>query len=233
MILAKGGRDSIWNTWKYIKDKRNRHKTWMIVCCILLLFALAGIVILGFAANPLMNAGGVALWHSDLCGIWEFPSDSTSDEAATRSDVVLRLKEARAGEYAKYCYEPLSSNQPLPVYCNFFAQKNISFEESHPWECPFPNKTACIGSQAVTFDTGKLDASYLGINMENPYQFRRNATCVPLNVNEPYVQSEDHNGTQVFKYYYGKWNDADDDTEPLFDTTGDPFGWNVPTYDVR
>jgi hypothetical protein len=51
-------------------------------------------------------------------------------------------------------------------------------------------------------------------------------------VDEPYVKTEDSNGTKVFKYYYGRWKDEDDETIPLHDTEGNPFYWPVPTYDL-
>lgn len=193
------------------------------------MIALFLVFALGVFAPPLMTVGGMALWSSDVCGIWEFPTWDTTDEEATRKDVILRQKEARAGEYAKYCYEPWSSNQPLPVYCNFFSHSNVPFEMKKSHKCPFRNRDVCLGSDIVTFDTGLLPASYLGVNQKSPRRFRRTATCAPLNVSAPYVREVEEDGEQVFEYLYGKKTYSD---EPLFNTSGNPFNWTVPTYDM-
>jgi hypothetical protein len=221
------------NTWLYVLE-RNDHWFWIFGCLFVLLGTQFLVLLLGYFANPWLLSSKAAIWHSDICGVWEFPSENTTAEEATRADVVLRHKEARAGEYAKYCYEPWSRSQPLPVYCDFFAHRNIPFEETRSYGCPFPNSSICAGSQVVRFDTGKQPASILGINQAKPYVFRKTATCVPLSVEEPYVrETETTDGNKLFKYYYGREVASDDPEEPLFDTSGSPFYWTVPTYDAR
>lgn len=228
--LVSGGRDSTWNAFRYITGRGNPDKLWILLCWVILMIALFLVFSLGVVAPPLMTPGKSALWASDVCGIWEFPTWDATDEEATKKDVILRQKEARAGEYAKYCYEPWSSNQPLPVYCSFFARKSIQFDTKRSHRCPFRNQYVCLESEVVTFDTGLLPASVLGINQKNPRRFRRTATCAPLNVSEPYVLESTQDGIPTFQYLYGSKVDSG---KPLFDTTGDPFNWTVPTYDAR
>lgn len=107
-----------------------------------------------------------------------------------------------------------------------FYQPNINFNSSYTYFCPFEDSDLCVkGAPAVTFDTGLVEASSLGINAapEDIYKFRRSSTCVPLNVDFPYVKTRDRNGTTVFDYYYGQISDDDYSREATLTSLGSPF----------
>jgi hypothetical protein len=80
----------------------------------------------------------------------------------------------------------------------------------------------------VTFDTGLIDANSVGINDKHGYHFRRSTTCVPLNTDAPYVRNETTDGIPAFSYRYGERIGRKD----TFSSSGDPFKWLAPTYDV-
>ncbi|KAF3761992.1 hypothetical protein M406DRAFT_74910 [Cryphonectria parasitica EP155] len=206
----------------------------LILVYIILVALWIGRVIGGVFAAKVMT-DGVALWYSPRCGVWEFDSDNSGDGAASRHDVFDRGKESRAGDYAKSCYSPPHAFQSM--FCNFFYQPNISFSTSSwTYECPFKDRNLCMkGTQAVTFDTGLVDASLLGINAppEETYKFRRSSTCTPLSIGSPYVRSKDVNGSTVFDYYYGQIHDGENVKESTFSSTGNPFNIRLPAYNVE
>lgn len=191
-----------------------------------------GRVIGGIFAAEVMT-DGTALWSSQHCGVWAFDSDNSGDSAATRQDVLDREKESRAGDYAKSCYDTPHVLQSMS--CTFFHQPNISFSSSYTYVCPFEDPGLCVkGAPAVTFDTGLVEASRIGINAppEDTYKFRRSSTCAPLSVDFPYVKSKDMNGTTAFDYYYGQISDGVYGRESTFSSVGSPFNVRLPSYDV-
>lgn len=92
-----------------------------------------------------------------------------------------------------------------------------------------------VGTQAVTFDTGLIDASVLGINAkeDDTYKFRRSSTCAPVSIDYPYVQSKEMNGTMVYEYYYGAIDDDADSSAATFSSIGNPFNMPLPVYNVE
>jgi hypothetical protein len=228
---SNGGRELFVNSVGYVLRKGSRYKIWLtfLGTAVLTLFvarAVAGV----FSAH--VATGRVALWSSDHCGVWQFDSDRAGEGASTRADVYDREKEFRAGEYAKYCYD--TSDKLQSMYCGFFYQPNISFTTSYSYECPFADEEVCVlGSPAVTFDTGLVDASNIGVNDKVTYKFRRWTTCSPLNVGPPYVRNQTTNGTTTFYYYYGQTVDGDKITNYTFSSTGNPFSWLAPAYHVK
>ena len=225
---SSGGRDLCIKTVTYALDGRNRHK---------LTLALVGLVVFGsFVArtfvgvlSALIATNSSAIWASEKCGLYRFNSDGIGEEAAARADVYDRAKEARAGEYAKYCYNS-TSPATLPMRCGFFYETEIKFSTTYQDECPFPKDDICAhGSQAVTFDTGLVGANSIGINDPYGYKFRRSATCIPLSTEGQYVRNDTANRTAAFTYHYGETGNRD----YTFRSVGDPFNWLVPGYDVR
>lgn len=191
-------------------------------------YALAGV----FSAE--VENDRVALWASEHCGTWKFDSSKAGEGAATRADVYDRLKESRAGEYARNCYE--TSSMLESMYCNVFYMPTINFTTSYSFQCPFQEidrRTCSVGSPSVTFDTGLVNADQIGINVRHPHKFRRWTTCSSLSVEYPYVRSEVENGTNVFNYYYGRIINGNRSTEYTHTSRGNPFEWPAPVYEAR
>lgn len=97
---------------------------------------------------------------------------------------------------------------------------------------PFSSPEVCAGGlySAVSFDTGLVDASVIGVNAASTHKFRRRTTCSPLNISEPYVTRIDHNGNLTgYEYYYG----SKDGSNYTFDTFGHPFEWPIPAYSAK
>lgn len=177
-----------------------------------------------------------ALWSSAHCGVWEFNSEKAGDDATTRAAVYNRGKEARAGEYARSCYE--TKNLLDTIDCHFFYRPNITYTTSYSWDCPFANSTICAkGQQIVTFNTSSVDASQIGVNSKEPYKFRRATTCAVLNDAFPYIRNSTRNGETAYEYYYGKLLDGGDPQEVEYEyswrTVGNPFETRAPVYRMQ
>lgn len=230
---SDGGAKLITNIEKYVSQRRSRHKTVSIVFGLGFFAMFLGWVILGIY-SAMIKTDNAALWASDHCGIFLFDGDHAGEGAATRAYVRGRNKESRAGEYAKSCYQ-LSEDSILQTKdCGFFYQPFIPFTNKTTYECPFRDPKICAPeTPAITFDTGLVDASRIGVNDPITYKFSRSTTCVPLNNDYPYVQREDRNGTPTFTYHYGEIVDEDGSTNYTFSSAGDPFDMLAPAYNVR
>ncbi len=236
---SEGTGDFIAKAITHLTGSDSPYKFVLAPVFIAIVVVLWGSMIAGVILGPAgivaaqIQSGSAALWSSDHCGIWQF-DDRAGEEASSRADVYDRKKETRAGEYARNCYA--SGSETTPGYCNFFYQPKISFSTNSSFECPFPDDKVCVlGSQAVTFDTGLVDASQIGVNAEDKdtYQFRRSTTCTPLNNEYPFVRNETVHNATAFFYHYGKIDDGEFSTDYTHFTIGNPFDWRAPTYHVR
>ena len=185
--------------------------------------AIAGV----FSAKIASDKAGLS--SSQHCGIWQF-NESAGGEPADRDDLNNYQKEARASQYARICYNSLDSTEPFS--CRVFYNQSISYTTKTGQPCPFASSELCRDGpySAISFDTGYIDASVLGINSPKPHKFRRKTSCSPLRMSEPYVlqSSSSTNGT-AYRYYYG----SKDNTNYTFNTSGQPFEWLVPVYSVK
>ncbi|MCJ1250939.1 hypothetical protein MMC30_008167 [Trapelia coarctata] len=237
---SKGGRET---TVNFIKDSLQRGAdfsgahAFAMVSILTVLFALSVALIIAGVFSARVATDRAALLSSAHCGIWEF-DDYAGDDAAARADLHEHQKEARAGQYARNCYG--SQNATDSTRCDFFYQTKIDFTTASMDKCPFKSYELCLGGlySAVTFDTGLVDASNLGINAEVTHKFRRKTTCSPLNMDYPYVRNEtfrDPKNTTYHYYYGGRF---DDTTVPptevnyTYQTSGYPFDWLAPVYSV-
>ena len=129
--------------------------------------------------------------------------------------------------------------------CDFFYNSTLRYNVS-PSSCPFDDNEICrfgaLPGKAVTFDTGYLDSSLLGINANPTYTFRRTTTCAPLSDQPPYVQHFYNSPVdRGYLYQYGKLYNVDDKCEGtpelLTDYTmrivGHPFEWLAPVYRLK
>ena len=171
----------------------------------------------------------IGLSSSEYCGIWQF-DDNAGTEAADRDDSNNYRKEARAGQYASNCYNSPDSASTLS--CKIFYNQSIAYTTKTHQLCPFASSELCLDGlySAVTFDTGFVEASVIGINSPLSHKFRRSTTCSPLNMSEPYVKgpTQDANDT-TYRYYYG----PKDTVDYTFQTFGHPFEWLIPVYSVK
>jgi hypothetical protein len=216
----------------------NAHLTgWFALILTMVFGAWIARVVAGYFSSEIAS-DRAALWSSKYCGIWEFDSENAGDEAAARADVYDREKEARSSEYAQSCYE--NSTMLHSMSCEFFYQQRIPYIRNltDPFQCPF-NQSICIpGVPSVTFDTGLVDSSMIGINSESTYKFRRSTKCAPLSSEYPYVQNKTTGGSTTYYYHYGKMVDVYE-TPPetirnyTYLTTGNPFDQLAPVYNLR
>jgi len=228
LVESKTGRDLFSETVTYARIRANRHKLSLALIGIVVFASFCARACIGFF-SVLIATNKAALWASEQCGPYVFDSIGAGDDMAARADVYDREKESRAGAYAENCYRN-ASDTTRPLHCNFFYSQSVPFETTYTYRCPFPKQDICArGAQAVTFDTGLVDANSVGINDKYGYQFRRSTTCVPLNTDAPYVRNETADGIPAFSYLYGTRIGRKD----TFYSTGDPFNWLAPTYDVR
>lgn len=235
---AGGGRELLVETWHQVSKVGARHRTGLLLFDVLVLGVFVVWVVLDIVFAARLSSDTAALWKSDRCGVWKFDADRAGEGAATRADVRDRGREARAGTYAKRCYDQPAgggddSSLP-PMGCGFFCQPAIAFTNSTSYACPFGEPNICAPeSPSITFDTGLVDARQIGVNDGSPYRFRRTATCAPLNTGEPFVRSEVEKGTKTFYYHYGELADGARRTNHTFSSVGNPFDVLEPAYKVR
>ena len=185
--------------------------------------AIAGV----FSAKIASDRTGLS--SSKHCGIWQFNEDA-GGEPADRDDLYNHEKEARASQYARMCYN--SPDPTVPFSCRVFFNQSIAYATKIHQTCPFASPELCHDGlySAVSFDTGFVDASVIGINSPNPYKFRRRTSCSPLNMSEAYILRASQGPDETaYHYRYG----PKDTTNYTFNTSGRPFEWLVPVYSVK
>ena len=65
--------------------------------------------------------------------------------------------------------------------CNSFYNQSIGYKEKDEDVCPFAGQACIKGTNsALTFNTGLVDASTIGVNSATVFQLRRRTTCAPL-----------------------------------------------------
>lgn len=231
----KNSSDSREFVWKFVESllhggaKQADSPSTMVIVISTVLFglfvaqAIAGV----FSAKIASDQAGLS--SSKHCGIWQFNEDA-GGEAADRDDWYNYQKEARASRYARTCYN--SPDPTGPFSCRVFYNQSIAYTTKTHQPCPFALPELCHDGlySAVSFDTGYIDASVIGINLPYTHKFRRTTTCSPLNMSESYVRgsSASTNDTAYYYYYGPKHN-----TNYTFNTSGQPFEWLVPVYSVK
>jgi len=225
---SESSRDFVWRCMKYVA-RGGKKWTAVIALIIFVLFCVFVAWAIVVIVSAYIASDKIGLSSSQHCGIWQF-DDNAGDEAAYRDDLYNRQKEERASQYARNCY-----NNPDPtdtLSCRIFYNQSIGFETKTQQSCPFPSSELCYKGlySAITFDTGLVDASTIGINSRVTFKFRRRTKCSPLNMSEAYISKhrEDADDT-MFYYNYGSL----DDTNYTFNTSGHPFEWLVPVYSAK
>lgn len=199
------------------------------IVIIILLFGLAVALAIASAFSAKIASNRIGLSSSKSCGIWQF-DDNAGEEPSYQDDINNYRKEARASQYARNCYNSLNTANTLS--CKVFYNESIAYSTQTGQRCPFSTPELCAGGlySAITFNTGLVDASTIGINAASTHKFRRTTTCSPLNISEPYTQQKflSRNETS-YQYFYG----PKDNSEYTFNTSGQPFDWLIPAYSVK
>ena len=228
---SSDSREVALNLTRYTMDrlkKQKRSPAILVVVILTISFGLfVGLLVAStFSAKIASDRAGLA--SSQYCGIWQF-DDKAGKEAAYRDDLYNYQKEARASQYARTCYNAPKPDDPFS--CRIFYNQSIKFDTKTDQPCPFASSELCSGGlySAVSFDTGLIDASVIGINAPVTHKFRRSTSCSPLNMSKPYIVSSEGTNNTDYNYYYG----PKDDIEYTFHTSGRPFEWLVPVYSVK
>lgn len=232
LVHAESSRETVWEFFKYIlhggaKQVESPSVIMVVLSTVLSSLFVAQAIAGVFSAK--IASDRIGLSSSNHCGIWEF-DDNAGAEAGDRDDLNHYQKEARASQYARNCYNSPDSTSTLS--CKIFYNQSIAFTTKTHQPCPFASSELCLDGlySAVTFDTGLVDASTIGINSLLTHKFRRTTTCSPMNMSEPYVKGPPQGANDTtYRYYYGPKDDAD----YTFKTSGHPFGWLVPVYSVK
>ena len=229
---SQDSRDFVWNFVKSLlhggAKQADSPSTIMIVVAVILFGLFVAQAIAGvFSAKIASDRAGLS--SSQHCGIWQF-NENAGGDAADRDDLNNYQKEARASQYARTCYN--SPDPTDPFSCRVFYNQSIAYTTKIQQPCPFASSELCHHGlySAISFDTGHVDASVIGVNSPKTHKFRRTTSCSPLNMSDPYVvrSSSGTNGT-AYHYYYG----PKDNANYTFNTSGQPFEWLVPVYSVR
>ena len=228
---SSDSREVALNLTRYALDRLKKQKRSPAILVVVILTIFVGLFVLllvasTFSAKIASDRAGLA--SSQYCGIWQF-DDRAGKEAAERDDRYNYQKEARASQYARTCYN--APNPDDPFSCRIFYNQSIKFDTKTDQPCPFASSELCSGGlySAVSFDTGLIDASVIGINAPVTHKFRRTTSCSPLNMSKPYIVSSEGTNNTDHHYYYG----PKDDIEYTFNSSGRPFEWLVPVYSVK
>ena len=231
--FAHNARETVWGFVKSIPhgEIKRLSNAWFMASVTVILFIVFIVQAIAGALSANIASDSTGLVSSKDCGIWEF-NPNTGSEAADLDDLDNQRKEARAAQYAKTCYG--SAGKSGPLSCRLFYKQNIPFTTQHRQQCPFglpDDEEMCLSGpySSVTFETGLVDASVIGINAWPTHKFKRSTTCTPLNVSSKFIVKVPEADETRYRYYYG----AKDGTNATFETVGDPFEWLVPVYSVE
>ena len=233
VVDSENSRDTVWKFVQHLlhsgaKQVESPSITVIVVTTVLFGLFVAQAIASVFSAKIASDRTGLS--SSKYCGIWQFDDDNAGQDAADRDDLNNYQKEARAGRYASNCYNSPDSTNTLS--CKIFYNQSIAYTTKTHQPCPFASSELCLDGlySAVTFDTGFVEASVIGINSPVNYKFRRITTCSPLNVSEPYVKGPIQGANDTtYRYYYG----PKDDVDYTFRSFGRPFEWLIPVYSVK
>ena len=103
-------------------------------------------------------------------------SDTLALVASKKCELLPGNLRTEALDYSKKCY----GTDPGQDDCNSYNQ-SIAYSETSEGKCPFVESLCAFKNESgFSFDTGLLDAKYLGINSATRFQFRQRSTCHPL-----------------------------------------------------
>jgi len=165
-----------------------------------ILFAVFAGFIAGGVLVALLQTDNLALSNTDKCGLY-VPSPGKHDNNFTITTTYEFHAQMESAAYADACYGTGNSDSG----CNYFASQDIQFTEEHNAYCPFPDGSMCYGGSESSYHltTGPVPARALGINTKRRYEFQREATFTPLNMNGTYITLHQNGSHYTFSYRYG------------------------------
>lgn len=250
---ARGGREALayFISGAFGKESSwgNRHRAFWFFAISSVFFVFYAQIIVGLVLTDVVVTSTSGLLKSEICGLYEYDNERGGEEDASRADMLMVGRERRASAYAQDCYGPDSERSGYTMKCSFFYNSTIGYQ-TLPDKCPFRQTEVCAegyqSGSAITFDTGLVDSSILGINYKSTHRFRRTTTCAPLSAERPYVQHFSNRGSNEsgYKYFYGSLYDTRNCSQGahtippvLTDYTmrlvGHPFTWQAPIYKVE
>ena len=180
----------------------------------------------------ILPTGKVALSGSQKCGLWGL-RDNALPGAQDEDALLQGQRETRAGQYARNCYGPQSATSL--DQCLTFSEPYIpTLRVERQQQCPFQNETYCTGHgfSAVKFTTGLVDARFTGVNAADPPKFNRTMMCVPLNIDQGFVEKTSDQAGH-WGYNLGPVSSDEYTSNYTFRQYGDPFTFDVRSYTVR
>ena len=230
-VRSNDSRETVWDFIRlFMHGGVKLSDTAFMVVLVTILFGLFVAQTVAGIFSARIASDRASLSSSTSCGIWELDYN-VGGEASIHDDLHNYQKESRASQYARDCYSPsgITNSQG----CRSFYNQSIGFEAKYDQVCPFGSPELCLDGlySAVTFDTGHVDSSIIGVNAPNTHKFRRKTSCSPLNMTAKYIQrySSDDVENTTYRYYYG----PKDASAFTFQTSGNPFQWLVPVYSVK
>ncbi|CAN9365240.1 unnamed protein product [Alternaria sp. RS040] len=246
---AKTGRQMLRRFYDAFRQKESkleiRHQFLYFFVLSTLCFAFFSQITASSILTDKMMTNRMGLLASETCGLYEYDNERWGEEQASRVDSLMAKRENRAAIYAQECYDWGNDKKGKAMTCDFFYNSTLRYNVS-PSSCPFYDNEIChagaLPGGAVTFDTGYLDSSLLGINANPTYNFRRTTTCAPLSDQPPYVQHFYNSPVdRGYLYQYGKLYNVDDKcegtpellTKHTMRIVGHPFEWLAPVYRLK
>lgn len=164
----------------------------------------------GVLSSHLATLGNeVLLAGSQSCGIWlETASiDDYTNFAESNSFFVYTQDAIRSSN--QYVQDCLTQQGTLPE-CDTFKRVQLNWTSNVDAQCPFASDL-CLGSlnNSLHFDTGLIDSREdLGINSndKNRVQYRKTATCSPIDTQGyvfSYNSSQGNQSLTTYAAYYG------------------------------
>jgi len=159
--------------------------------------AYVGFVILSILTARLAT-DTTALSASPDCGVY-LPSAnlSTIFNISRPYEFDTQLESAT---WAERCYHAEDGADG----CNLLLQQSINYTIEDNSNCLFLDDM-CYGgaSSAISFSTDAINARALGINTPGTFEFQRNTTCSPLNMNHTFIKLHQNRSEYTFSYHYG------------------------------
>ena len=185
--LSSSSRETVWGFLRALmhgKVSKWEDQSLMLLLTILLFGLFVAQTIAGIISAKIAS-DRIGMSSLRTRGIWQFDNDA-GNVAADIDDLGNCQKESRASHCARNCYE---TEELSPFSCRLFNNQSIAFTTKTHQRCPFPSPRMCLDGlySAVTFDTGLVDASIVGVNSPESRKFRRTSSCSPLTMSEPYV----------------------------------------------
>jgi hypothetical protein len=155
-----------------------------------------------FVSRIWTAAGNEVLIANNVCGTL-YPNLSLTAESAQIWNVYYKDRLESASTYERQCYsQPLDSLEctQLPV-----PRLNWTTDDA---ACPFVDTGLCIktNSTPVKMDSGYINSNtHLGVNakLEDTIEYRKVATCSPIQPNHVVLISANDTRDDVFQYHYG------------------------------